>query len=369
MRFARVIAASLVLLLASKDALADRLDQKAADLYADGRDLIKKGKYKEGAEKIKAALARGATEPNEMQGSEGRYKVRDYDPYYWLGVAQMEMGQLEQALANFEKSETTLPVDGKVPLIRKLKTEYADLQQRKKVLEAKLGGAAVPPTAVIAAAQPTHTPVVIAALPPTARPTEPPAPTPTTIVLSIHIPTAAIPAGLPTAIPTPAESPLFVAVKALKVDYERWLAQPAIGPAARTELGSHVEKLATTIAAAKTPDSALKKLLDDEKRYFEKSAAPVLRRASLTAGIEALASQKWKDAQGFIELARKAEPKAPQPDLLECTLLATRYVLEGKSDAQKIQAARDSLKLWRSKVGQARELPPFLSPSLREVLQ
>src|SRR5947208_1617413 len=97
---------SVVALLLAGVVRADRRDQKAADLYHDGVDLIRKGKYKEGASKMTQALQRGATEPNEQQGSETRYLERRYDPYYWLGVAQMELGLDEQALTNFEKSET-----------------------------------------------------------------------------------------------------------------------------------------------------------------------------------------------------------------------------------------------------------------------
>src|SRR5207247_2232029 len=72
-----VALAFLIALLALAPPLrADRRDQKAADLYSDGVALIQKGKYREGAKKMQEALDRGATEPNEQQGSESRFIVR-----------------------------------------------------------------------------------------------------------------------------------------------------------------------------------------------------------------------------------------------------------------------------------------------------
>src|SRR5215470_13782131 len=158
---------------------ADRRDQKAADLYHDGVELIRKGKHKEGARKIGEALQRGATEPNEQQGSETRYLERRYDPYYWLGVAQMEMGLEEQALTNFEKSET-------FGVVKKWPEEWTDLKKRKGVLETKLALnlPPVPPTPLPAA--PTATPAaVIAALPPTRAPIPAAPPTETPIAIRI----------------------------------------------------------------------------------------------------------------------------------------------------------------------------------------
>src|SRR5438552_5658480 len=130
---ARALVVGVLLVLAPRTA-ADRRDQKAAELYLDGVELIKKAKYREGMQKINAALERGATEPNEQQGSESRYLAHRYDPYYWLGRAQMALGLFEQALANFEKSETIIPATGKVPVITRWPEEYADLKKRKAEL-------------------------------------------------------------------------------------------------------------------------------------------------------------------------------------------------------------------------------------------
>lgn len=110
-------AAAIALLLLPGRASADRRDQRAADLYSEGVKLIRQGRYREGAAKVNAALARGATEPVEAQGSETRFQARPYDPYYWLGVAQMETGLPEQALANFEKSSTLVPKGRSKPVL------------------------------------------------------------------------------------------------------------------------------------------------------------------------------------------------------------------------------------------------------------
>ncbi len=127
----------LTLLLPGK-AWADRRDQKAAELYLDGVDDIKRGKFREGKRLIDQALARGATEPNEQQGSESRYMARPYLPYYWLGVAEMELGDFEKALINFEKDES-------FGVIKRWPQEFADLTRRRSILEKKIAGSVPAP--------------------------------------------------------------------------------------------------------------------------------------------------------------------------------------------------------------------------------
>src|SRR5262249_10899670 len=56
---------------------------------------------------------------------------------------------------------------------------------------------------------------------------------------------------------------------------------------------------------------------------------------------------RWGEAARSVAAARRVDPKAAQPELLECTLLATRFVLEGRRDALKIQSARLKLAEWR----------------------
>lgn len=276
-------AAVLAVTLVTSPALfADRRDQKAADLYTEAVGLIKKGRYREGIKNLEAALARGATEPNEMQGEETRYLARRYDPYYWLGVAQMELGLDEQALQNLEKSE-------QVGLVKKWKEEWSDLQRRRAVLLKKLEAAVPTPLA----ARPAATAIVV--LP---SPTLVSQATPTP--LSIHI------------------------------------TRPTEGPP-------------TPVVAKPTP------VLD--------------LRGSLTTALQAYADRNWDGVTRALDAARKADPNAPQPDVVACAAYATRFILEGEKDPALLDKAKQSLAAWRKKVPAARPLPAFLSPKVREVLK
>lgn len=300
MRRTALASALLAALLASAPARADRRDQKAADLYADGRALIQKGKYKEGIEKINQAIARGATEPNDEQGAESRFRVKRYDPYYWLGVAQMEMGLDEQALQNFEKSAAFVDKDsGKTP-IRAWKDEWTDLQSRKGRLEAKLQAALAPPTPVVVAQAPTATPVAVAHVAPTPAPPAVPSPT-----IAIRI-------ALSTPPPSSTRGPETIPIP----------------------------------------------------------PAPALTLAdALRAGLAAYAAGRWDEAVSYAEAGRRADPKAPQPEVLACASLASQYLLGGRRNTVQIQSARERLAVWREKARRPGELPRFLSPALHSALQ
>lgn len=179
--FGKVGLLVLVTFLAAMPARADRRDQKAAELYLDGVDAIRAGKHAEGRKLLNQALARGATEPNEQQGTESRYMARPYLPYYWLGVAEMELGEVEKALINFEKEEG-------FGVIKKWSGDYQDLRRRRDVLEKKLAAALPPPMAT--SPPPTATPLPV--LPP-----------PTVPVLPIHLPTPLPVAAATPLVPTP----------------------------------------------------------------------------------------------------------------------------------------------------------------------
>lgn len=125
----------------SQSAFAQRLDQRAADLYDKGVRSIQSGRFKEGEHLIHEAVRRGAVEPNEAQGSETRFLVRKYDPYYWLGVARMETGAFEDAYRYFEISESFVPSGSKVSVITKWTNEYRDLRRRKRKLLKLMEGA------------------------------------------------------------------------------------------------------------------------------------------------------------------------------------------------------------------------------------
>ncbi|MCK6685297.1 MAG: hypothetical protein L6R30_23075 [Thermoanaerobaculia bacterium] len=117
-----------VVLCSSTPLHADRRDQRSADSYSDAVSLIVRGKNEEAIPLLLGVLWRGAREPNESQGSQTRFLVYRYDPYYWLGIAFMESGDDERALLCFGKSEL-------YGVIRKWPDWYADLTRRQEELQ------------------------------------------------------------------------------------------------------------------------------------------------------------------------------------------------------------------------------------------
>lgn len=353
-RRAQAAAAALALLLLSPAVRADRRDQKAADLYTEGVKLIRQGKYREGAAKVNAALALGATEPVEEQGSESRFKARPYDPYYWLGVAQMETGLVEQALSNFEKSSTMIPKGRKQPVLADAPTEWADLQRRKALLLASLEV----PTPVVVAAAPasTATPTPFAVrLPERAPPPEP--------TLAVAVAVAALPRPLPTAART--SVPVPPSALGLREDLAALLSDPAVSlragealPAALAQLESAIARGAPAAAAA---DGALRRELSG------KLGEPVVR-AALAAALEAHRDRRYEEAARLARRASHLAPAAPQPYLLESAALGTLWVLDGERSAALEGGAREAYAAWRSRRPPDAPPPLFLSPALRERL-
>jgi tetratricopeptide (TPR) repeat protein len=336
-------------------AVADRRDQKAADLYLDAQELIQKKKYKEAREKLLEAIQR-ASEPCDQQGSETRFLAKPYDPYYWLGVAQMELGLEEQALENLSKSETTVPVGSKVAIVTKKSDWYADLKRRKEMLQKRLEGPA--PTAIAAA--PTPTAVVVAVV----RPTPEPAAAPTATPLAIRI---ATPAAAPTA--GVAEPQDLQELRAVREELAGWLAQPGIGGTLRPVLAPALDALDRFLTtASRAPAAEVKRRVTETRQFMKTSAGPAIMRVCLQAGLEAMSSARWPEVEPYALLARRASPEAPQPEMLLCASQATRYILGGKSDAALLRSARQALSAWQAKAGLKRPLPPILSPAVRDVL-
>ena len=76
---------------------------QAARPFAEGRDLVEKGRFREAVPKLQEALATGHEKPQERFGT-SRHQVDYYDPRYWLGVALMELGDEPGALAQLRAS-------------------------------------------------------------------------------------------------------------------------------------------------------------------------------------------------------------------------------------------------------------------------
>lgn len=355
--------AILVMLLVTLPAEANRRDQKAADLFTEGVRLIKDGKYAEGAQKVRAALER-ASEPTDEQGSTTRFLARRYDPYYWLGVAQMEMGLEEQALQSFESSLSIVPVGRKEALIKGWPEEYADLQRRMATLSKKLEApivAEVRPTPRPAPpVEPTSPAATLPSPPPPAL--QSPAATPTPFTIRIATGSASLPSP-PS--PTPATS--LAALDALVTRYRALMADDVLGAEAVRLLGARVAKLESTRTRQANPDS-VDKIVAAEGRHFEVSVAPTLLVTALQAALDAFGRQDWPLVASHLRRARTVDPASPRADILECASLATRYVLEGRKTETQLSAARERLASWRSRVGSTRPLPAILSPGIRALL-
>jgi hypothetical protein len=132
------------------------------------------------------------------------------------------------------------------------------------------------------------------------------------------------------------------------------------------------KKLAALVAvlASRAPRSEAdwKRLAEKERASYAKEAVPALFRAALVAGLDALGKRRWEEAVRLSELARRLDPRAHQPDVLACAALGSRYLLERRKDPTLIQAARAHLRAWREKTGR-NDVPPFLSPALRDALR
>ena len=345
------VAAALVACLSARPAAADRRDQVAADLYMDGVKLIRQGKYREGAAKVNAALARGATEPVEEQGSERRFLARPYDPYYWLGVAQMETGLVEQALANFERSSTMVPKGRSHPVLADAPTEWADLQRRKALLLSRLE---VPtPIAIAAAPTPAPTPTAFAVR----LPERTPLPEPTRVAV------VGSPRPLPTAT-TPA-APVPPTALALRDDLGALLADPTVSLRAGNVLRSGLVRLDAAIAGGGAAASRVEEAL--RRELAGRDGEPLLR-AALAAGLDAQRDRRYGEAAALARRASRLAPAAPQPYLLEAAALASAWVLAGESDAALGERARDAYGAWRARRPAGAPLPPFLSPAIAERL-
>ena len=119
--------------------------------YELGLESLKKKDFRAAIERLNSALATGHNRVAERFGT-SRYQLEWYDPYYWLGVAQMELGLDAEARRNLLLSK-----EGGVIQRR---PEYADLADRLRLLEERAAAARAP------APVPTSSPAPAPAAPP-----------------------------------------------------------------------------------------------------------------------------------------------------------------------------------------------------------
>ena len=358
---ARPLAGLLLIgLVAVSPALADRRDQDAADNYRDAVGLIEKKRYQEGINLLQKALASGAVEANEQQGSQTRFIVSQYDPYYWLGVALMELGDDEKALINFEESE-------RQAVVKRWPAVYKDLVRRRKVLEERLSVAPALPTKPPMIVRPEPSPTVVAA--PTS--TLPPLPSPTLVPDVPSIPSAGPLRGGPG---TDSGAAALVAADGIRFfmrDVDSWLARADLPSVVRPLLQEQRKTAAAALEAGKRTGSppGVEARLAAVRAAWAKLALPALRDGYLERAIETSLQRDWTASIEAMEAARRADPAAPQPDLLRAILLATRYLTEERRDPQLLTGAQQAHRAWRMKVGPSRPLPSLASPAIRRLLQ
>jgi tetratricopeptide (TPR) repeat protein len=173
----------------------------AARAYELGREAVRKKDYVAGIQRLTEALATGHTRPAVNFGTSRNF-VDWYDPYYWLGVAYMELGNEAEALVNFRRSREAGVIERSpefASLLERIATLEKHEAERRRLPE-------VAPTPVLVVNLPTPTP----APPPTMAPPPLPAPdlaeTPTPEVT---------PAPSPRPTPDPAElTPALAALSA-----------------------------------------------------------------------------------------------------------------------------------------------------------
>jgi tetratricopeptide (TPR) repeat protein len=172
----------------------------AARAYELGRSAVRKKDYVTAIQRLEEALATGHTRP-AMNFGTSRNFVDWYDPYYWLGVAQMELGNEPEALANFRKSREAGIIE-RFPEFANLLERIATLEKRAAEREHPV----VSPTPTLAIALATPTPLPPPTLPPplpspellatpTLEPTLEPGPRPTPDTAELTPALAALSAG------------------------------------------------------------------------------------------------------------------------------------------------------------------------------
>ncbi len=118
--------------------------------YELGLEALKKKDYRTAVERMNAALATGHTRADEGFGT-SRYPLEWYDPYYWLGVAYMELGRDDEARRSFQLSR-----EGGV--IEK-RAEYADLLERTRILDERDAARRLPTPEPVLEAPPSVPPL------------------------------------------------------------------------------------------------------------------------------------------------------------------------------------------------------------------
>jgi hypothetical protein len=107
----RVIAVALIAFAGPLRAQAILPPDAAVKAYQAGQAAAQRKDWPLVVRKMNDALATGHTHAKQHFGA-SRYTVDLYDPYYWLGVAHMELGELLEAKRNLLLSRSEGVIDG-----------------------------------------------------------------------------------------------------------------------------------------------------------------------------------------------------------------------------------------------------------------
>jgi hypothetical protein len=162
---APVLAAILLALAAPAAPQSILPPDSAVKAYQAGVDAARRKDWQAVVQRMDEALATGHQKPRRNFGT-NRFSVDLYDPYYYRGVARMELGEDEFAREDLQRSRDAGVIQG-APEFSDLVTRLAALDRQAEEAAAALRAAAAPtplPTAppvptAATAATPTSVPV------------------------------------------------------------------------------------------------------------------------------------------------------------------------------------------------------------------
>jgi hypothetical protein len=168
------IAVGLIALAAPVAAQPILPPDAAVKAYQDGQAAARKRDWPLVVRRMNDALATGHTQARTHFGTTRNF-VDLYDPYYWLGVAHMELGEVLEARRNLLLSRKEGVIDG-FPEFADLLGRLALLDRREAQLRPVVESTPAPPVQALPAVEvfvptavPTVAPTPLQALPPSPR--------------------------------------------------------------------------------------------------------------------------------------------------------------------------------------------------------
>ena len=149
------------------------------------------------------------------------------------------------------------------------------------------------------------------------------------------------------------------------------LPAPTPVPIAPVEAQARPTVSETLAATARTP-TAVPEVPSPSVPALAPSATAELsanETALLKRILTALAAGNWVGADSSVRQLRALNPNLLQPDLLEAVIGGTRYLLEGRRNAELLERARRSLTSFRRRGGNRRVEVFWISPALEALFE